>query len=516
MERFGQYELMQRIGMGGMAEVFRARTLGEAGFVKHVVIKRILPHLVDDDAFIKAFMDEARIAAKLTHANIVQVFDFQQQSGTFYIAMELVEGLSLDKIIRRSLEQDKAIGLNRAVQIAIGMCRGLGYAHERADEGVPMGIVHRDVSPHNVMISLLGEVKVADFGIAKAAIRATHTDTGAIKGKVPYMAPEHAQGESIDVRADIFSTGIVLWEMIAQRRMYEGDNEMQLLRRAMAGDFQRLETVVAGLPPSLCSVVAKLLAIDRDERFATMRLATRELEAVLHELGGAMAAPLDEYMNEILPKDLQASLVSSSEAPTDPEQRRTKELGARQASTAETAALARAAAKTEAPPAAPARALLTATSITQPEKSPRWRAVTTLLAIFALATLAWGITRTEPEVHQVLTAEVPAAASLQAATLPLAPPPEVAKPAEIMTPEPTAKVKPSAKKELGVVLFSCPVGSRVFDKGVLIDTLTERNRSRFTLPVGTHSISVRTPEGKLTKARVVTASHDFSGQYDCD
>ncbi|HEY4221958.1 MAG TPA: serine/threonine-protein kinase, partial [Myxococcota bacterium] len=187
--RFGRYLLDERIGAGGMAEVYRARLSGEGGFEKVVCIKRILPHLAKDPAFAAMFRDEAAIAARLQHGNIVQIFDFGEVDGSLFIAMEYVEGLSLAKLLQIVVRRGEQLPIAAVLRIGVDVCKGLKHAHVAAHNGKPLGIVHRDVTPHNILLSKDGDVKVADFGVARADGRRTHTKTGVIKGKLQYMAP---------------------------------------------------------------------------------------------------------------------------------------------------------------------------------------------------------------------------------------------------------------------------------------------------------------------------------------
>ncbi len=299
---FGSYELTARLAVGGMAEIFRARRRSDAGFTKNLVIKRVLPHMAEDDDFVRMFIDEAVVAAKLSHPNIVSIIDFGHVDGTYFIAMEYVEGVDLRALGRHAARSGEPIGYNRALQIAISMCRGLGHAHERAEDGVKLGIVHRDVSPHNVLVSLSGDVKVTDFGIAKAMARATRTGTGVIKGKVSYMAPEQARGETIDQRIDVYATGIVLWEMLTGARAFGSENQMVVLRQVQQGELPSLREHAPEAPERLVSLVEKMTARMPDNRFARMREVERELAKVLQELGGVAAAPLDEYLARVLPQ----------------------------------------------------------------------------------------------------------------------------------------------------------------------------------------------------------------------
>jgi serine/threonine-protein kinase len=314
LETLGNYALLGRIAMGGMAEIFRARQIGDVGFEKDVVIKRILPQFLEDNDFIRMFHQEALLAAKLNHPNIVQVFDFKMIDGAYAMIMEFVEGVDLRRVDNFAQKAGKALGQNRAVQIALGMARGLGHAHERVVDGLALKIVHRDVSPHNVLISLAGDVKVMDFGIAKAAARAVRTGTGILKGKVSYMSPEQARGEELDHRTDIYATGVVLWEMLAGKRMVSGDNEIELLQRVQRGETPPISEVVPDVLPALTAVLGRMLAADREARPARMREVEKELSACLHLLGGPDAAPLDELVREVVPPEVIAALNQTGEA----------------------------------------------------------------------------------------------------------------------------------------------------------------------------------------------------------
>jgi serine/threonine protein kinase len=209
--QFGPYRLTQQIATGGMAEIHLAKTKGIEGFEKYVALKMIHPNFSSDDHFVQMLIDEAKISVQLQHVNIAHVFDLGRVEDTYYIAMEFVDGSDLFKILRKSSEQDRHMPIECATYIAKEVCSGLDYAHHKRDAaGRSMGIVHRDVSPQNVLISHAGEVKLVDFGIAKATMRAKQTAVGVIKGKYYYMSPEQAWGDPVDHRTDIFSAGILL------------------------------------------------------------------------------------------------------------------------------------------------------------------------------------------------------------------------------------------------------------------------------------------------------------------
>ena len=222
---FGRYHVFASLGRGGMADVFLAVARGPMGFNKLAVIKRLRPTLVREPGFRDMFLDEARLAARLNHPNVIQSYEVGESHGSFYIAMEYLEGQPLNKIIAAAIARGEAFDPVFCARVIADACNGLNHAHELRDyDGTPLQIIHRDVSPHNVFVTYDGQVKLVDFGIAKAALSSTQTEVGVLKGKVAYMAPEQAMGGAIDARADLFAMGIVLWEMIARKRLMQGEN----------------------------------------------------------------------------------------------------------------------------------------------------------------------------------------------------------------------------------------------------------------------------------------------------
>lgn len=303
IEQFGKYELLHRVGVGGMAEVFVARTYGAQGFVKHVVIKRILPAFSQDEDFVHMFIDEARLAAKLQHANIVQIFDFDHVDGAYYIAMEWVDGVDLRAVGRHAQRRALPLPQTLAVHVGVETLKGLHYAHSRREGGRPMGLVHRDISPHNLLLSFSGEVKVTDFGIAKAAALASATRSGMVKGKLAYMSPEQVRGESVDHRTDIYALGIVLWEVLAQRRLYQDvGSEGELMVRVRQGRVPDIAQVVPGLPTGLAAVIGRMLATDPNARYASADAALADLSAFA---GVRDALEVEDYLRRLLPPEAQ-------------------------------------------------------------------------------------------------------------------------------------------------------------------------------------------------------------------
>jgi TonB family protein len=265
---FGQYELIELIATGGMAEVYRARMSGVEGFQKIVSIKRILPHLTDNDEFVTMFVDEAKVAAQLQHPNIIHIYDLGKIERSYYIAMEYIDGRDLRSILRTLEEKHARLPIGLALFIASRLATALDYAHRKRDlQGKSLGLVHRDVSPQNVLISYDGDIKLCDFGIAKAASKASHTRSGALKGKLQYMSPEQAWGKDIDNRSDIFSLGLVLYEMLTGRKAFAGDSELSILEQVRAPRIVPPREYDPAIPPEVERVVMTALKENRDERF---------------------------------------------------------------------------------------------------------------------------------------------------------------------------------------------------------------------------------------------------------
>lgn len=305
-QRYGKYVLLRKIAMGGMAEIFRAKTMGAEGFEKQIVIKRILPHFTDDEAFVKMFIDEASIASKLQHSNIVQIYDFDSEDNRYYIAMEYVEGADLKAIVERGLKLGKPLGPAQCVWIMMELAKGLHYAHTKEYNGQPLNIVHRDISPHNVIMSHSGEVKLMDFGIAKAAQRSTKTLAGTVKGKCAYMSPEQARGKPLDGRSDLFALGIMLWEMLTHKRLFLGDSDFETLSNVLKADVPPPSTVNPEVPKELDAVVLKALAKDRDQRHASVEDFGRELTRWFYaNVQDLESVSLKPYLHDIFREDIE-------------------------------------------------------------------------------------------------------------------------------------------------------------------------------------------------------------------
>ena len=268
-QTFGKYRLVSKLGVGGMAETWRAELKAASGVTKTLVIKRVLPTHARDKRFIEAFIYEARISAGLSHGNIAQVFDFGQADGEYFIAMEYVQGRPLSALLKKARVQGlKALPPLIAAGVAIELCKGLHYAHTRnGPDGKPLGIVHRDVSPENVLVSWDGEVKLVDFGVARAEMAGRNvTEPGHVKGKYLYFSPEQIRSQPLDGRSDVFATGVVLYRMLTGARPFDGKLH-EVLRKIVEGTYVAPRVVNPDLPEALDAIVRKALATDRDERY---------------------------------------------------------------------------------------------------------------------------------------------------------------------------------------------------------------------------------------------------------
>ncbi len=267
-KQFGKYLLLSRIAVGGMAEIYRAKTYGVDGFEKELVIKRILPHCSADKDFITMLVDEAKLSVMLSHANIVQVYDLSKVGDDYYIAMEYIHGVNLRDVMYSCREMGMPVPPDIAVYIASEICKGLDYAHRKThpEDNTPLNIVHRDISPQNILVSYEGEVKIVDFGIAKAAMNISHTLAGILKGKIAYMSPEQAMGKTVDSRTDIFSTGILLYEMLTGTKLFTGESQFEVLKKIRTTKIG-IGTLPDTIPEQLKPIVVKALAYDVDERY---------------------------------------------------------------------------------------------------------------------------------------------------------------------------------------------------------------------------------------------------------
>lgn len=308
---FGRYQLEESIGSGGMAQVFRARSIGIEGFEKTVVIKCILPGLAREREFVEMFISEAKLAVSLTHPNIVQVFDLGKElddegQETIFIAMELVDGADLAELLKRRIERHRrAFPPALAAYIVAEVAKALDYAHRRRDaQGRPLGLVHRDVSPQNILISHEGDVKLTDFGIAKVRIARKHTEIGVLKGKYGYMSPEQVRGETIDGRSDIFALGVVFYELLSGRRLFRGNNPIETLSMIEEVQIPDPREAIPGLPEPFLPILKRTLTRYPDDRYLSAADLAGDLLALLFALGKPLQREeLGAFVRDLLQRE---------------------------------------------------------------------------------------------------------------------------------------------------------------------------------------------------------------------
>ncbi|MCG8417934.1 MAG: serine/threonine protein kinase [Proteobacteria bacterium] len=292
-----RYTITERLDQGGMAEVFRGVAESLQGFKKNVAIKRILPSLTKNEKFVAMFLDEAKLSLYLQHANIVQVFDIGVTDSSYFLVMEFVDGCNLKALLERLKQKSQRIEIAQAIYTVIECCKALNYAHslENPENHEPLNIVHRDVSPPNILLSKMGEVKLVDFGLAKATSQIESTDPGVVKGKFSYLSPEAASGREVDHRADIFALGIILWEMFTGRRLFYGDTDYQTVELVRQARIPSIAEIMPEIEPELEQVVCKSLARDPDDRYQSSA-----------DLGDALAQFLFSRRMKVTARDLAA------------------------------------------------------------------------------------------------------------------------------------------------------------------------------------------------------------------
>lgn len=310
-QTLGKYTLVRKLATGGMAEVFLARAEGPMGFQKKLVVKRILPHFGEDQNFINMFLSEARLAAELNHPNVVQIFDFGQADGTYFIAMEFIDGPNLRALNKAARETVGPISLPLCARIIALAAEGLGYAHDlKSQTGQPMNLVHRDISPDNVLVSRTGGVKVVDFGIAKASTQPHLTKSGVIKGKLAYMPPEQLAREPLDRRADIFALGVVLYELACGAMPFDATSEVSIIQAIMGGEpLTRASVKRPDLPPALDAIISKCLEKDVKKRYANCRELQHDLERFIASTGEVVSvADVAKLVEHLFPEDHEQTL----------------------------------------------------------------------------------------------------------------------------------------------------------------------------------------------------------------
>ena len=331
-EKVGPYEVLGPLATGGMAEVYLGRTTGPGGFEKQVVLKRIAKKLLGQEEVQAMFADEARLQGLLNHQNIVQIYDFGVQDSDFFLVMEYVPGCSLRWLIDRAREKNVQIPIGLTLRITADILAGLHHAHNLLDlKGHPVSLIHRDISPVNILLSKSGTAKLIDFGVAKSQLQRQLTQVGILKGKFPYMAPEQLAGGAFDHRVDLFSLGVCLWEMITGRRLFRFKNNNQIVRAILMGNYPLPSEFRTDVPKALERLVKKALHLEPDNRFQSAMAFQLECEDLLRHLPDSTnSVVFSNYLNAVLdqrslnqwPKSLKAQAVlHENDEHTDPEQR---------------------------------------------------------------------------------------------------------------------------------------------------------------------------------------------------
>ncbi len=308
VQTFGKYQILERIATGGMAEIYKARLEGIGGFQRTFAIKRILPNLSQNSEYIAMLVDEAKVAGLLSHANIVQILDLGQVDSIWYIAMEYVHGRDLGAVLRRAKKKGLNLPVPHTVFVAIELLKGLEYAHQRqvmrGGRPVALNIIHRDVSPPNVLLSFQGEVKLTDFGIARASLKAMETVSGIVKGRFDYMSPEQAAGaKDLDQRSDLFSVGVVLYEMLTGHHPFRTDNEIGTIERVRSGRYTPVSQRNPEVPFTLETIVDRALQVNRDDRYPSATAFKEALDKFFHDAGFIFThATLASYVKGLFPE----------------------------------------------------------------------------------------------------------------------------------------------------------------------------------------------------------------------
>ena len=304
MPRAVRYRVLNKIAHGGMAEIFLALQTGAEGFQKMVVLKRILPALAADPSFVGMLVDEAHIASTLNHSNLVQVLDLGKADDQFFLVLEFVDGWSLEQVRRRALKARLKLPLPLALYVVGSLCRALAYVHTRKRDGKPLGIVHRDVTPQNVLLSREGEVKLADFGIAKAIGKREKSATGVIKGKFAYMSPEQSVGAELDARSDLFSVGTVLYILTTGKKPFDGATDLDVLMQVRKARYEKPSDLVKDFNPDVERFIARALRPDLTRRWQSAEQMADRIDAIVVKLGQAGgAAALKRWLETLATRD---------------------------------------------------------------------------------------------------------------------------------------------------------------------------------------------------------------------
>ena len=469
IQRFGNYFLLKKIATGGMAELYKAKKSGAEGFEKLLAIKLILPHLSGNEEFISMFIDEAKVAALLNHQNIVQIYDLGRIENSYCIVMEYVRGKDLRTVLHRGMKTKSPLPVEHACLVTAQALEGLSYAHRKKDKGKDLGIVHRDISPQNILISYEGEVKIVDFGIAKAATQSRDTRVGVLKGKISYMSPEQAHGRPLDMRSDIFSTGVAFYEMLTGKKLFQGDTDLNTLEKVREAKVEPLPTELNGaVPKELEEILLKSLAKGPEQRFQTASEMEEALLSFMRKAGySSSASSLSQYMCGLFRQEIEDE--AREEEGWDETIVSTQPGLAIPAASTVPAGTAPAPEKPKAPPKrqAPAPALKARGT----SGTPGWQKALVAILIVSAGAGLWLKFR---QADSTQAQPAPAAAPQQAVPLPApaqakAAPAPAAPPAPPPSPAPIKAVSapaPKAPEKARASISSDPAGADVFIDGV--------------------------------------------------
>jgi len=473
--RLGRYELVGHLATGGMAEIHLARLAGEGGFEKIVVVKRLLPELVASPAFVKMFLEEGKLVARLDHPNICEVFELGREGAEYYLAMPFLDGIAAHELIARPRETDRIAQLRVAAGVIVQACAGLHHAHELRDaDGAPAGLVHRDVSPSNLFVTSAGVVKVLDFGIAKVR-GAAETEAGTVKGKSQYMAPEQLLGEPVDRRCDVFALGIVLFELVAHQRLFKRPSDYLAARAILEEPIPRADATDPAVPAALADVIAKALAREPAARYASA-----------HELADAVSAALAPHGGIAIPAEIAAAVIATDELSA---------MRTRQARVLDDAKHR----EHTLPDAAPTRPLRSPRDPAVDVDEPRALGVWIALAVLVLIGGGLLYLRARPEPAPAVVADARPVAIAPADAAP-AVAIDAAEPAPIeMPPGRPAPPKPAAPRPPGLFSIDSTPYATIYIDGISLGVTPIVKRS---LPAGRHKLRAVLKDGRVIERAI--------------
>ncbi len=460
-----RYRAVQKIADGGSAEVFLAEQMGAAGFKRLVVLKRIRTELYADSQYREMLIEEAQLSMMLHHSNLVEVLDVGEANGRYFLVMELVDGWTLHQIMKRARAANLPLPPELAVYITGEICRALAYAHLRSEGGEPLGIVHRDVCPNNVLVSMHAEVKLTDFGIAKARTRTAHTKIGMIKGKPAFMSPEQTRAEVLDARSDLFSVGTVLYALLTDKLPFPGPSDQELLAQVSAADVPSPDKVRPELPKELCKLVLKAMAKKREARFASAQEMLGALEAVQRSaLKPAGRSELENFLRTLSEKDGARPITNQTMPPAANDEPEWIALSAEQAIVPDQTETQRAVPHFV-PPKLPPR---------QKAKPTRWPIAVVMLGLL-VGVASWSLSRHQPMEETALPI---VDAGVLASVTPVIEPPPVDPPVV----EVLVDAGPEAEVDAGVEELVTAEPDPVLDAGAAPVVIVPEPASRSNVP----------------------------------